>query len=87
MTRVTANDHHFYIGALATLVASYITYARGSGEPESSMVRQKELEHFIRDCESFQMDHGYTVGHEFEYRLNQYRDRLEEILDNDPTKE
>lgn len=49
------------LGGLATLVASYSARVRGTDEPEASLRRVKDMELFIRECEAFQMDHGYLV--------------------------
>jgi hypothetical protein len=70
------------IGALATLVASYLARARGSNEPELSITRIKDLEQFIRDCRSFQLDHGHSSGHELDPELIRFRRRFEELLGN-----
>jgi hypothetical protein len=71
-----------YIGALATLVASYLARARGSNEPELSITRTKDLEQFIRECRSFQLDHGHLSGPEFDPELIRLRRRFEELLGN-----
>ncbi|KAH9481102.1 hypothetical protein JR316_0005622 [Psilocybe cubensis] len=70
------------LGALATMVASYLARARGSNEPELSITRVKDLEQFIRECESFKMDHGDTTGHEHDQELEEKRRRFEELLGN-----
>jgi len=70
------------LGALATLVASYLARARGSNEPELSITRTKDLEQFIRECRSFQMDYGHLSGHEFDPELIRLRRRFEELLGN-----
>ena len=72
----------FYIGALATLVASYLARARGSNEPELSITRTKDLEQFIRECQSFQLDYGHFSGQEFDPELIRLRRRFEELLGN-----
>ena len=71
-----------YLGALATMVASYLARARGSNEPELSIARVKDLEQFIRECEAFKMDHGHTIGDEFDHILKAKRSRFEELLGN-----
>jgi len=70
------------LGALATLVASYLARARGSNEPEVSIARAKNLDQFIRECRAFQMDHGHVTGNEFDEDLIGFRHRLEELLGN-----
>jgi len=70
------------LGALATLVASYLARARGSNEPELSITRTKDLEQFIRECQLFDLDHGHLYGHEFDPELNRFRTRFEELLGN-----
>ncbi|TFK36738.1 hypothetical protein BDQ12DRAFT_633635 [Crucibulum laeve] len=70
------------LGGLATVVASYLARARGSNEPELSITRVKDLEHFIRECKAFQLDHGHVITNEFDERLIGMRDRFEELLGN-----
>ncbi|KAH7886798.1 hypothetical protein F5I97DRAFT_1052657 [Phlebopus sp. FC_14] len=73
------------LGGMSTMVASYLARARGSHEPELSITRVKDLEHFLRDCHSFQLDHGHVVGtpeDAFNKRLEQLRHRFEELLGN-----
>lgn len=75
-------DSWRFEGALATLVASYLARARGSNEPELSITRVKDLEQFIRECESFKLDHGTTTGNEHDQELENKRRRFEELLGN-----
>ncbi|KAF8063364.1 hypothetical protein FPV67DRAFT_1629880 [Lyophyllum atratum] len=70
------------LGALATLVASYLARARGSNEPELSITRVKDLEQFIRECEAFKMDQGHNLGSKFDAELEGLRHRFEELLGN-----
>ena len=74
--------YFLYIGALATLVASYLARARGSNEPELSITRTKDLDQFIRECRSFELDYGHLYGHEFDPELVRFRQRFEELLGN-----
>jgi hypothetical protein len=67
---------------MSTIVASYLARARGSNEPELSIARTKDLEQFIRDCETFQLDHGHIVGNEMDGKLNSLRERFEDLLGN-----
>ncbi|KAG2136308.1 hypothetical protein BD769DRAFT_1440087 [Suillus cothurnatus] len=73
------------LGALATLVASYLARMRGSNEPELSITRVKDLDQFLRDCKTFQLDHGYTYGtaeNGLDKRVEEFRSRFEELLGN-----
>jgi len=70
------------VGALSTLIASYLARARGSNEPELSIARTKDLEQFIRECRTFQMDHGHIIGNELDQDLVRFRSRYEELLGN-----
>ena len=74
--------NYFYIGALSTLVASYLARARGSNEPDQSITRTKNLEQFIRDCQSYQLDYGHLSGREFDPEIIRLRRRFEEVLGN-----
>jgi len=70
------------LGGLSTLAASYLARSRGSGEPERSIVRCKDLEHFIRDCKGFKLDKGFLTGPQYDREVNFFRMRFEEILGN-----
>ncbi|KAH7923931.1 hypothetical protein BV22DRAFT_1113101 [Leucogyrophana mollusca] len=73
------------VGGSATLVASYLARARGSNEPELSITRVKDLEQFLRDCKTFQMDHGHQYGSSepsLNQRLIELRGTFEELLGN-----
>jgi hypothetical protein len=70
------------LGAIATLVASYLARARGSNEPELSITRCKDLDQFIRKCKAFQMDHGHIAGNELDNELIGFRHEFEELLGN-----
>ncbi|KJA19822.1 hypothetical protein HYPSUDRAFT_204256 [Hypholoma sublateritium FD-334 SS-4] len=70
------------LGALATLVASYLARARGSNEPELSITRTKDLEHFLRECNNFSDDHANYIGHDLDNQLDNFRRRFEELLGN-----
>ncbi|KAG5652991.1 hypothetical protein H0H81_002816 [Sphagnurus paluster] len=70
------------LGGMSTIVASYLARARGSNEPELSISRVKDLEQFIRECESFQMDQGHIRGGVHEDQLLHFRSRFEELLGN-----
>ncbi|KAG1881100.1 hypothetical protein F4604DRAFT_1746460 [Suillus subluteus] len=73
------------LGALATLVASYLARMRGSSEPELSITRVKDLDQFLRDCRAFQLDHAYTYGtaeNGLDKRVDEFRSRFEELLGN-----
>ncbi|KAF9242851.1 hypothetical protein BU15DRAFT_19991, partial [Melanogaster broomeanus] len=70
---------------LATMVASYLARARGSGEPELSITRVKDLEQFLREARAFQMDHAHEYGtpeNGLDERLDGLRRRFEDLLGN-----
>ena len=72
------------LGGISTVLASFLAKMRGSHEPEFSSLRVKELDRFIRECETFILDHGHEAvgGPDSEWRekLQEYRNRLESIL-------
>jgi hypothetical protein len=70
------------IGGLSTIVASFLARMRGSGEPELSQRRTKDLEQFIRECESYQMDRGTISGSSEDQALEGFRRRFEDLLGN-----
>lgn len=67
------------------MAASYLAKARGSGEPEASCLRCRELEQFERDCEAFILDYGNSTSRVFDDRIARFRRRFEEIMGNDPS--
>jgi hypothetical protein len=69
-------------GGASTVIASYLARARGSNEPELSIARCKDLEQYIRECETFMMDLGHITGNEHDAKLHTLRDRFEELLGN-----
>jgi hypothetical protein len=67
------------------MVASYMARARGSGEPELSITRVKDLEQLLRECRAFQMDHAHEYGtpeNGLGDQLEELRRRFEELLGN-----
>ena len=67
---------------MSTLVASYLARMRGSREPELSLTRTKDLDHFIREVQAFQMDKGHAVDGSEDAALEEFRHRFEELLGN-----
>ncbi|TFY67537.1 hypothetical protein EVJ58_g1550, partial [Rhodofomes roseus] len=63
------------LGGLSTLSASYLARARGSGEPELSIVRQHDLDHFIRDTEAFLLDRGHLIGPQYDAEPTEHGER------------
>jgi len=47
------------LGGASTLVASFLARTRGSGEPELSRERARDLQKFIRTCEATVLDWGH----------------------------
>ncbi|CAL1702777.1 unnamed protein product [Somion occarium] len=71
------------LGGLSTLAASYLAKARGSGQPENSITKCNDLEHFVRSCEAFLLDYGDDEGHTQDRHIARYRMRFEELQGND----
>lgn len=69
-------------GGLSTVVASYLARSRGTNEPEKSNAKVKDLDHFIRECRAFELDHGHIVGNELDHILIEKRKQLEVLLGN-----
>lgn len=46
------------LGGLSTILASYLAKVRGSGEPEYSTIRTRELNSYLREVGTFVLDHG-----------------------------
>jgi len=71
------------LGGLSTIVASYLARSRGTNEPEQSNAKVKDLDHFIRECRAFELDHGHVVGdEEMDRILIGKRKQLELLLGN-----
>ncbi|KAH6913537.1 hypothetical protein BKA70DRAFT_725242 [Coprinopsis sp. MPI-PUGE-AT-0042] len=70
------------LGALTTVVASYLARTRGSNEPELSITRVKDLEKFIRELEAYILDFGQYIGDEHDVKIAAFRTSFEEILGN-----
>lgn len=71
------------LGGLSTITASYLTRARGLNEPELSNTRVKDLDEFLRTCNTFETDHGHEHGTtKLDAELKRLRTMLEEILRN-----
>ncbi|KAF7971568.1 hypothetical protein HWV62_20812 [Athelia sp. TMB] len=70
------------LGGISTIVASYLARMRGSREPELSLTRAKDLNHFIREAEAFQLDFGHIKDGSKNAELEDFRRRFEELLGN-----
>jgi len=64
---------------MSTVVASYLAKARGANEPESSIARVKDLEHFLREARAFDLDHGHDTG-DWTKEIDYFRKQLQEML-------
>lgn len=71
------------LGGLSTILASYLAKVRGSGEPELSTVRTRELNSFLREVETFIMDHGDKTGEDYDEQVSSFRERFEMIIKTD----
>ncbi|KAK0187205.1 hypothetical protein F5146DRAFT_766929 [Armillaria mellea] len=65
------------LGAILTVTAAFLIKARGSNEPEQSLMVARDLEQFIRECKAFLVDFGSDTDKKEVQRL---RNRFEEIL-------
>lgn len=68
------------LGGLSTMLASFLAKARGSGEPDFSNLRARELDTFIREADAWILDHRYNVGSEYDETINMFRARYERII-------
>jgi len=57
---------------------------KGTNEPEASKFRAKALDHFLREIEAFELDHGHETGDKWDEKINGFRLGLERILGNHP---
>ena len=68
-------------GCTSTILASYIARIRGTGEPELSMLCTNELDHFLRECNAFVIEHGSEHRRpENDARIDALRERFETVL-------
>jgi hypothetical protein len=72
------------LGGASTLVASYLARTKGTNEPQASKYRVQALDHFLREIEAFDLDHGYEMGDKWDDKINGFRLGLERILGNQP---
>ncbi|GJE93589.1 hypothetical protein PsYK624_097490 [Phanerochaete sordida] len=77
VARATGWSLNFAIGA----------QARGSGEPEASTARAKDLENFVREARAWALDHGHRVasgepdgGAALNRAVDAFRARFEEVM-------
>lgn len=68
------------LGALTTMIASYLAKVRGSNEPEFSRSRVKDLDRFIRESESLLLDHGHVDTNEFDAEIDRLRQEFESLI-------
>ncbi|SJL06563.1 uncharacterized protein ARMOST_09904 [Armillaria ostoyae] len=68
------------LGGISTLTAAFLTRARGSNEPERSLMVAKDLEQFIRECKAFLVDFGSSTEDVHKREVQRLRNRFEEIL-------
>ncbi|TFY75161.1 hypothetical protein EWM64_g8852 [Hericium alpestre] len=68
------------LGGASTLVASYLARARGSNEPEASLLRVQGLEHFLREASAFKLDHGHEIGIGWDRELDGFRGAFEGMM-------
>ncbi len=57
---------------------------KGTNEPQTSKLRAQTLDHFLREIEAFDLDHGHKVGDKWDDKINGFRFGLEKILGNHP---
>ncbi|KAH9056318.1 hypothetical protein EDB87DRAFT_1261407 [Lactarius vividus] len=73
------------LGSLSTLVASYLARTRGSSEPESSLLREQALNHFIRNLRAFILDKGLSTDESHNQSVENFRREFERLLNaSDP---
>jgi len=68
------------LGGLSTLTASFLARMRGSGEPELSVSRTRDLEQFLRVLDAFKTDRGHIRDGQEDAKIEELRNRFEEIL-------
>jgi len=65
LSAVTSGNHTrvmtSILGGISTVVASYLARARGSGEPDTSIGRARDMEKLIRDIEAYILDWGHET--------------------------
>ncbi|KAI0276215.1 hypothetical protein BGY98DRAFT_919677 [Russula aff. rugulosa BPL654] len=72
------------LGGASTLVASFLARTKGTNEPQASTFRAQALDHFLREIEAFDLDHGHEFGNKWDDKISGFRLGLERILGNQP---
>lgn len=64
------------LGGASTLVASYLARSRSTNEPQASREKADRLNHFLREVEAFQLDHGSDTGDKLDDKGNKLDDKI-----------
>lgn len=77
------------LGGVSTILASYLAKVRGSGEPEFSSIRGRELSSFLREVHAFVIDDGSSLFFHYfvYYHLNYFTPMQETGLGQNITRE
>ena len=57
---------------------------RSTEEPETSLIRARDLDSFMRRCEAFCLDHGHETGESVNDQVENFRQQFEALLGKDP---
>jgi hypothetical protein len=57
-------------------VASYLARSRSTNEPQASREKADRLNHFLREVEAFQLDHGSDTGDKLDDKGNKLDDKI-----------
>ncbi|KAK0447381.1 uncharacterized protein EV420DRAFT_1276252, partial [Desarmillaria tabescens] len=66
--------------AISTLAAAFLTKARGSNEPEQSLMVARDLEQFIRECKALLVACESSTEDIHKREVQRLRNRFKEIL-------
>ncbi|EIN04099.1 hypothetical protein PUNSTDRAFT_55702 [Punctularia strigosozonata HHB-11173 SS5] len=68
-------------GGASTCVATYLARVRGSGEPETSKQRVRDLDHFVREVQALMLDKGYILSRVDDHGEH-IRDHYDDVIDD-----
>ncbi|KAH7097770.1 hypothetical protein BKA62DRAFT_715516, partial [Auriculariales sp. MPI-PUGE-AT-0066] len=67
------------LGALSTMIGTFLARMRGSAEPDLSKSRAKGYDQYIRTVEQYIVDHGEELGRDHMDRIKEFRREFEEL--------
>ncbi|KAF8591106.1 hypothetical protein K439DRAFT_1381064 [Ramaria rubella] len=67
------------LGAIGTIISSFLVRARGTREPERSVSHSQQLEKFIRELQAFIEDEGHSRDRKWDREIKRFRTKFDEL--------